>query len=97
MKNRRSIGRAAAACIALLLCGLLWSEPALAAPATTSNRQPNATQPKDDFVFYGKVYKPKVFLFFGKPKLNLDWRLDDPRFKRSFLERTVDSVWTRPF
>ncbi len=50
-----------------------------------------------EVVSTGKVYKPRVFIFMGKPKLNLNWSLDDARYKRSFLEHTLDSVWSRPF
>ena len=95
MKTRRSFSRMWVACAALFLGAVLWSPPALAAPAPTP---PAATQPSEpEYVVKGVIYKPRVFIFVGKPKLNLDWSLDDPRFKRSFLERTLDSVWSRTF
>ena len=45
----------------------------------------------------GKIYKPEVFVFLGRKSLNLDWDLDDPRFKRSFLDAVINSVWGPPF
>lgn len=96
MKKRRSTGRTWVTYVALALGALLWSAPALAAPAST--RQPTTTRTSEKkIVITGKHYKPRVFIFMGRPQLNLDWSVDDPRFKRSFLERTLDSVWTRPF
>lgn len=99
MKKRFSIGGAWVACMALALG--MWTAPALAAPTPASTpastRQPTTLTLEKEIVVTGKHYKPRVFIFFGKPKLNLDWSLDDPRFKRSFLERTLSSVWSQPF
>lgn len=93
MRTKHSFVRAVVACAALALGVLLWTSPAQAAPAST----PPATRPHEpEVIIKGIIYKPRVFIFIGKPKLNLDWSLDDPRFKRSFLERTLDSVWSRP-
>ena len=52
---------------------------------------------EDVFTIEGKVYKPEVFVFLGRKNLNLDWDLDDPRFKRSFLESVVQAVSEAPF
>ncbi len=97
MTIRRNLGRILVGCAAVVMCGLLWSLPALAAPAPGNGNRDAATGGDPDITITGRHYKPKVFLFFGKPKLNLSWSVDDPRFKRSFLERTVDSVWKGPF
>jgi hypothetical protein len=51
----------------------------------------------EEFDIVGKIYKPEVFVFLGRKKLNLTWALDDPRFKKSFLERVIRSVWSAPF
>jgi len=95
MKTRRSTGRTWVTCAAIALGALVWTVPALAAPEST--RHPTTRTPVPEIVVTGKHYKPRVFIFMGRPKLNLDWSVDDPRFMSSFLERTLDSVWTRPF
>jgi hypothetical protein len=93
MKTKLSFARTVVACAALALGALLWTPPALAAPASN----PPSTRPHEpEVIIKGIIYKPRVFIFIGKPKLNLDWSVDDPRFKRSFLERTLNSVWSRP-
>ena len=95
MKTKHSFVRTIGACAALALGALLWTPPVQAAPAPAST--PPATRPHEpEVVIEGIVYKPRVFIFIGRPKLNLNWSLDVPRFKRSFLERTLNSVWSRP-
>jgi hypothetical protein len=51
----------------------------------------------EEFDIVGKIYKPEVFVFLGRKTLNLTWDLDDPRFKRSFLDAVINSVWGPPF
>lgn len=51
----------------------------------------------EEFDIVGKIYKPEVYVFLGRKALNLSWDLDDPRFKRSFLEAVINSVWGPPF
>lgn len=51
----------------------------------------------EEFDIVGKIYKPEVFVFLGRKALNLSWDLDDPRFKRSFLDAVINSVWGPPF
>lgn len=94
MKRKHWFARTVVACVALALgVALSWTPTAQAAPAST----PPATRPHEpEVVIEGITYKPRVFIFIGRPKLNLNWSVDDPRFKRSFLKRTLDSVWSRP-
>jgi hypothetical protein len=88
------------------------ARPAVAPPAADARRarepaplkrdrlRPNAAgeiENEDVFTIEGKVYKPEVFVFLGRKNLNLDWDLDDPRFKRSFLESVVKAVSEAPF
>jgi hypothetical protein len=51
----------------------------------------------EEFDIVGKIYKPEVFVFLGRKALNLSWDLDDPRFKRSFLDAVINAVWGPPF
>lgn len=71
-------------------------EPARAgAPAV--RRTATGENQIEEFDIVGKIYKPEVFVFLGRKALNLSWDLDDPRFKRSFLEAVINSVWGPPF
>ena len=92
MKTKLCFARTAMACAALALGALLWTPTAQAAAAPAPTTRPQ----EPVIVIKGITYKPRVFIFIGKPKLNLDWSVDDPRFKRSFLERTLNSVWSPP-
>jgi hypothetical protein len=78
-----------------------WAAPArqgdgiaAAAPAHGSAGGENQIE---EFDIVGKIYKPEVFVFLGRKALNLSWDLDDPRFKRSFLDAVINSVWGPPF
>ena len=79
----------------------VWAAPArhgdgiaAAAPARGAGSGENQIE---EFDIVGKIYKPEVFVFLGRKALNLSWDLDDPRFKRSFLDAVINSVWGPPF
>ncbi len=66
-------------------------------PEPVRRRRKGADSQIEEFDIVGKIYKPEVFVFLGRKSLNLSWDLDDPRFKRSFLDAVVNSVWGPPF
>ncbi|MFH2009967.1 MAG: hypothetical protein ABI333_25450 [bacterium] len=68
-------------------------EPAPAARRRTTGGESQI----EEFDIVGKIYKPEVFVFLGRKTLNLSWDLDDARFKRSFLDAVINSVWGPPF
>ncbi|MDY0002215.1 MAG: hypothetical protein RBU30_13035 [Polyangia bacterium] len=72
------------------------SPPAKAAPAPPRRAAQGESQ-IEEFDIIGKIYKPEVFVFLGRKSLGLNWDLDDPRFKRSFLDAVINSVWGPPF
>ena len=66
-------------------------------PKPRARRSASGENQIEEFDIVGKIYKPEVFVFLGRKSLNLSWDLDDPRFKRSFLDAVVNSVWGPPF
>ena len=81
-----------------------WAAPAPKAgapkahePAPVKKRRKGGDSQIEEFDIVGKIYKPEVFVFLGRKSLNLSWDLDDPRFKRSFLDAVINSVWGPPF
>ena len=76
----------------MLWLTILGSASALAAP-TAETAKP---QKEYEIVLYGKVYRPAVFDLLARYRMGLDWDLDDPRFKRSFLDKVLRSVSEDP-
>ena len=66
-------------------------------PAPVRRRTTGGESQIEEFDIVGKIYKPEVFVFLGRKALNLSWDLDDVRFKRSFLDAVINSVWGPPF
>lgn len=66
-------------------------------PEPVRKRRKGGDSQIEEFDIVGKIYKPEVFVFLGRKTLNLSWDLDDPRFKRSFLDAVINSVWGPPF
>jgi hypothetical protein len=66
-------------------------------PEPARRRRKGTDSQIEEFDIVGKIYKPEVFVFLGRKALNLSWDLDDPRFKRSFLDAVINSVWGPPF
>jgi hypothetical protein len=66
-------------------------------PEPVRKRRTGGDSQIEEFDIVGKIYKPEVFVFLGRKTLNLSWDLDDPRFKRSFLDAVINSVWGPPF
>jgi len=66
-------------------------------PEPVRKRRKGGDSQIEEFDIVGKIYKPEVFVFLGRKALNLSWDLDDPRFKRSFLDAVINSVWGPPF
>ena len=66
-------------------------------PEPVRKRRKGTDSQIEEFDIVGKIYKPEVFVFLGRKTLNLSWDLDDPRFKRSFLDAVINSVWGPPF
>ena len=93
--------------LALLLMALafgwvfLYSPGGMSAEAAPAGQPPRRTaggeNQIEEFDIVGKIYKPEVFVFLGRKALNLSWDLDDPRFKKSFLDAVINSVWGPPF
>lgn len=79
----------------------LYSPGGMSAEAAPAGQPPRRTaggeNQIEEFDIVGKIYKPEVFVFLGRKALNLSWDLDDPRFKKSFLEAVINSVWGPPF
>lgn len=71
------------------------AQPRAAAPPPP--RRTGGENQIEEFDIVGKIYKPEVFVFLGRKELNLNWDVDDPRFKRSFLDAVINSVWGPPF
>ena len=111
--RRRLRLRLASVLIGLVITAVFLYSPrgevAYAAPAPKAGeRKPHEPEPArkrrkgtdsqiEEFDIVGKIYKPEVFVFLGRKTLNLSWDLDDPRFKRSFLDAVINSVWGPPF
>lgn len=109
----RLVHRLASVLIGLAITAVFLYSPrgevARAAPAPRAG-EPKAHEPEpvrkrrkiedsqiEEFDIVGKIYKPEVFVFLGRKTLNLSWDLDDPRFKRSFLDAVINAVWGPPF
>ena len=79
----------------------LYSPGGMSAQAAPAGEPPRRTaggeNQIEEFDIVGKIYKPEVFVFLGRKALNLSWDLDDPRFKKSFLDAVINSVWGPPF
>lgn len=72
-------------------------EAARRAAAPPPRRTTGGENQIEEFDIVGKIYKPEVFVFLGRKALNLSWDLDDPRFKKSFLDAVINAVWGPPF
>jgi len=104
-KGRRGRGRLGLAAGLLMALAFGWvflyspgGMSASAAPARQpAKRTAGGENQIEEFDIVGKIYKPEVFVFLGRKALNLTWDLDDPRFKKSFLEAVINSVWGPPF
>lgn len=51
----------------------------------------------EDIEIEGKVYKPEAFHVISRKELSLEWDVEDPRFRRSFLDRVIASVESEAF
>ncbi len=51
----------------------------------------------EDIEIEGKIYKPEAFHVISRKDLSLEWDVEDPRFRRSFLDRVIASVESEAF